>query len=84
MRSGFRDCYRRALAREARLQGRVVIEMKVVSSGEILTATASGDGLPAEQLECMLDVVGAHRFPPPEGGSAVVRVPVRFVPEEPR
>lgn len=70
-------CYERGLASNPSLAGRVELEFRVETSGQ-----TSGARLPTNELgdavgNCIIAEARRLRFPPPEGGSVVVRQ--RFV-----
>lgn len=80
MRPGFRACYQRGLVANPDAQGRITLSLKVGPGGEVQAANASSTGnIPAEVLSCVKQRALAARFSPPEGGTAVVQVPVTFV-----
>ncbi|MBM4361722.1 MAG: AgmX/PglI C-terminal domain-containing protein, partial [Deltaproteobacteria bacterium] len=80
MRAGFRNCYNRALAQNPDVEGRISLAIRVGPGGEVqsVNATASG-GLPDGVVSCVKARAQAAQFDPPQGGSAVVQVPVTFV-----
>jgi hypothetical protein len=80
MRAGFRRCYTRALSTNPDVQGRISLNIKVGPGGEVAGVTASASGnLPAEVIACVQARAKASRFDPPQGGMAVIQVPVTFV-----
>jgi hypothetical protein len=80
MRAGFRRCYQKALAENPDIEGGVRLMIKVGPGGEVsgVTATPSGN-LPASVVSCVQARARSGQFAPPDGGSAVVQVPVTFV-----
>jgi hypothetical protein len=80
MRAGFRACYNRGLAGNPDIQGKIMLKIKVGPTGQVLgvTNTTSGD-LPPAVVSCVEARAKAAQFAPPEGGAAVVQVPVSFV-----
>lgn len=80
MRAGFRNCYNKGLQENPDAQGSIKLTIKVGPGGEVsgVTATPSGN-LPASVVACVQARARSAQFDPPEGGSAVVNVPVTFV-----
>lgn len=80
MRAGFRACYNRGLAENPDSQGSIRLSIKVGPGGEVQSVGASPSGnLPGSVVSCVRARAQAAQFDPPEGGSAVVVVPVTFV-----
>jgi hypothetical protein len=80
MRAGFRACYTRALAANPDASGRISLALRIGPGGEVTQVTASSSGnLPASVVNCVRSRAKAGRFAPPQGGSAVVSVPVNFI-----
>ncbi len=80
MRAGFRACYNRGLAENPDSQGSIRLSIKVGPGGEVQGVGASPSGnLPGSVVSCVRARAQAAQFDPPEGGSAVVVVPVTFV-----
>ncbi len=80
MRAGFRACYNRGLAQNPDSQGSIRLTIRVGPGGEVQGVSASSSGsLPGSVVGCVRSRASAAQFAPPEGGSAVVVVPVTFV-----
>ena len=79
MRSDFRYCYHAALTTNGQLQGASRIVIKVAADGRVAEAKALGVGVPVEMVECLLRRAVASQFDPPEGGAAIIAVPLTFV-----
>ena len=80
MRAGFRACYNRGLATNPDASGKINLRIKVGAGGEVAGVAASSSGnLPASVVNCVKGRARSARFSPPEGGAAVVSVPVSFV-----
>jgi hypothetical protein len=80
MRAGFRACYQRGLNENPDANGSIRLTIKVGPGGEVAGVTASPSGsLPASVVSCVQARAQAAQFDPPEGGSAVIQVPVTFV-----
>jgi hypothetical protein len=80
MRPRFRACYQALLEhRNPRAAGRVRLRLRVDCEGRIRSMDAEASGVDRETVECMFATARGDRFDPPEGGSAVVSIPVTFV-----
>jgi hypothetical protein len=80
MRAGFRACYNRGLASNPDIQGKIMLNIKVGPTGQVLGVSNTTSGsLPSEVVSCVEARAKAAQFSPPEGGVAVVQVPVSFV-----
>jgi hypothetical protein len=80
MRAGFRACYNRGLQENPDAQGSIRLTIRVGPGGEVQGVSASPSGnLPASVVGCVQSRASAAQFAPPEGGSAVIVVPVTFV-----
>jgi len=80
MRAGFRSCYQRGLSENPDAAGSIRLTIRVGAGGEVAGVTPSPSGsLPASVISCVVARAQAAQFDPPEGGSAVIAVPVTFV-----
>jgi hypothetical protein len=80
MRAGFRSCYNRGLATNPDASGKIDLKLRVGPGGEVTGVAASTSGnLPESVVSCVKARAKSARFSPPDGGSAVVSVPVSFV-----
>ena len=80
MRAGFRNCYQRGLAENPDSAGSIRLTIRVGAGGEVAGVSPSPSGnLPASVISCVVARAQAAQFDPPEGGSAVIAVPVTFV-----
>ncbi|MCA9597075.1 MAG: AgmX/PglI C-terminal domain-containing protein [Myxococcales bacterium] len=80
MRAGFRACYNRGLQENPDAQGSIRLTIRVGPGGEVQGVSASAGGnLPGSVVSCVRSRASAAQFDPPEGGSAVINVPVTFV-----
>src|SRR6478609_1209814 len=80
MRAGFRNCYQRGLAENPDAAGSIRLTIRVGAGGEVAGVSAVPSGsLPASVVSCVQARAQAAQFDPPEGGSAVIAVPVTFV-----
>jgi hypothetical protein len=80
MRAGFRNCYQRGLAENPDAAGSIRLTIRVGAGGEVAGVSPSTSGsLPASVVSCVVARAQAAQFDAPEGGSAVIAVPVTFV-----
>jgi len=80
MRAGFRNCYQRGLQQNPDAQGSIKLTIRVGPGGEVAGVSAAPTGnLPPSVVSCVQARAQAAQFSPPEGGSAVIQVPVTFV-----
>lgn len=80
MQAGFRRCYNTALQSNPDAAGSIRLTIKVGPGGEVSSVSASPSGnLPESVVTCVTSRAKAAQFSPPEGGAAVVNVPVTFV-----
>jgi hypothetical protein len=80
MRAGFRNCYNRGLATNPDSEGKISLSLRIGPGGEVqgVTATPSGN-LPSSVVGCVKARASAAQFTPPQGGTAVIQVPVTFL-----
>jgi hypothetical protein len=79
MKAGFRNCFNRELAANPDAQGTIRLSIKVGPGGEVQSVTAAPSGNLGSAVECVKARAKSAQFDPPEGGSAVIVVPVTFV-----
>jgi len=79
MRPSFRACYNALLGRNREAQGTVRVTLRVNCVGRVIALHATAHGIDRETVACMFDTAMKAQFEPPEGGSAVINVPVTFV-----
>jgi outer membrane biosynthesis protein TonB len=80
MRAGFRACYNRGLADNPDIEGKIALTIKVGPTGQVASVVASKTGnIPPDVLECVKARATSATFTPPQGGAAVIQVPVSFV-----
>lgn len=80
MRAAFRACYQRGLSEDPDAGGSIKLTIRVGPGGEVSGVTASPSGnLSATVVSCVQNRAQMAQFEPPEGGSAVISVPVTFV-----
>jgi hypothetical protein len=80
MRPSFHICYNQGLISNPDASGKISLKIQVGADGGVTGVAASVSGnLPAEVVECVKRRARSGRFNPPDGGSAVIDVPVTFV-----
>jgi hypothetical protein len=79
MRTAFRECYQHALVEAPELRGSVRIVIRVGADGHVVDARGAAMGLRSRDVDCLLKRAVLGVFAPPEGGSAIIAVPVTFV-----
>jgi len=79
MRAGFRACYQRGLAENPDAAGNILLTIHVGAGGEVTGVSGSSGTLPPTVVGCVKSRAQAATFDAPEGGSAVISVPVTFV-----
>jgi hypothetical protein len=80
MRAGFRACYQRGLSENPDAAGSIRLTIRVGAGGEVAGVSPAPSGsLPASVISCVVARAQSAQFDPPEGGSAVIAVPVTFV-----
>jgi hypothetical protein len=78
-RKDFRACYLTERATRPEAAGTVHLTVRVACDGAVLSLQADATGITEPMLGCMFERARASKFEPPEGGSAVIKVPVTFV-----
>lgn len=77
-----RGCYERALRQNSTLQGRLVVSVRISSSGSVCSASLANDSLGDPSVaSCVLQKFRSGAFAPPVGGCADVQVPISFMPK---
>jgi predicted flap endonuclease-1-like 5' DNA nuclease len=80
MRAGFRACYNRGLAENPDIEGKIALSIRVGPTGQVVGVTATKTGnIPDSVIECVKSRATSASFAAPQGGAAVVQVPVSFV-----
>jgi hypothetical protein len=59
----------------------VRITIAVGADGRVTESRGTGYGVPIEMVDCILTRAASTQFAAPEGGKAVIAVPVTFVKE---
>jgi hypothetical protein len=77
----FRGCYEAGLARDPKLEGRVVVRFVIGRDGRVSSAEDAGSDLPdAAVVDCVVGRFRAFTFPEPEGGIVTVVYPIHLSP----
>jgi outer membrane biosynthesis protein TonB len=80
MRAGFRACYNRGLSENPDIEGKIQLSIKVGPTGQVASVAATKTGnLPESVVDCVKARANSANFSAPQGGAAVVQVPVSFV-----
>jgi hypothetical protein len=79
MRGRFRRCYQQGLNQNPEMQGSATLTAKIGPNGEVLGVGGGATGSLGPIVPCLKAVVRSGNFAPPEGGSAVVSIPITFV-----
>ncbi|HEX9297933.1 MAG TPA: AgmX/PglI C-terminal domain-containing protein [Polyangiaceae bacterium] len=80
-----RPCYERALRVNSALQGKLMVNVRIDSQGNVCSASISDDAMHSPEVSnCVMGMFRSARFPPPTGGCIDAKVPLSFVPREGR
>jgi len=79
LKPAFARCYDAELEHSPGRRGTIRLTIRVAASGEVSEVEATSEGDLVETIGCAKAVARGAKFPPPEGGSAVITVPVPFV-----
>jgi tetratricopeptide (TPR) repeat protein len=82
MQADFRACYQASLEHESTPEGAVRLVIRIGPDGRVAEVKAAGLKLPRSTVDCLLKRAALARFEPPEGGSAIITVPVTFVKQD--
>jgi hypothetical protein len=78
-----RPCYERALRVNAALQGKMTVNVRIDSQGNVCSTGISQDAIHSTEVaNCVMGMFRSAKFPPPSGGCVDVNVPLSFVPRE--
>jgi hypothetical protein len=78
-----RPCYERALRVNAALQGKLLVSVRVDSTGLVCSTGVAQDGIHSSEVSaCVLGMFRSSRFPVPTGGCVDINVPMSFIPKE--
>lgn len=81
-RDPIRQCYERALQRDATLRGEIIVRVRVESDGSVSETSTGGDSVLISVGRCIEQILSGARFPRPVGGPATVAAPFVFAPGE--
>ena len=71
-----KSCYERGLSKDPSLAGRVEVEATIGTSGRVEVSEIVSSTIKSKAVEdCIVAASRRWRFPPPEGGTVVVRYP---------
>jgi len=80
MSPGFKRCYRRGVEQAPDQAGAITLTLRIGPGGEVSSVSASTSGnLSSAVIECVKGVARGGQFAPPDGGSAVIDIPLSFV-----
>ena len=79
MRGRFKACYQAGLRQNPEMAGSVSLVATIGPNGEVRGVSGGGGGGLGAIVGCLKAVVRSGAFAPPEGGSAVVSIPITFV-----
>jgi hypothetical protein len=74
-------CYRHALDEDPTMRGTVRVTAKIGANGEVRSVQTANGGLSSSMVACVSRVVSGAQFAPPEGGDAVVNIPMTYIPQ---
>lgn len=78
MAAGFRRCYAHALRQDAGTRGVLEVTASIDAAGVVSSMQESHTGLTPGLVSCILAGVQASVFASPQGGSAIIVIPIRF------
>jgi TonB family protein len=81
LRGLLRACYRHEIDTDPNARGTVRVTATVGPNGEVKSVQTANGGLSSAMASCVSRVVKGAVFNPPEGGSAIVTVPMTFIPQ---
>jgi len=80
MSPGFKRCYRRAVEQAPDQAGSITLTLRIGPGGEVSSVSAQSSGsLSSAVVDCVKGVARGGQFAPPDGGSAVIDIPLSFV-----
>jgi len=78
-----RPCYERALRVNSSLQGKMTVNVRIDSQGNVCSTGIAQDAIHSTEVaNCVMGMFRSAKFPPPSGGCVDVNVPLSFVPRE--
>lgn len=82
MQADFRACYRKSLATNSDIEGKVELILQVAADGHVTNVKAQASSLPHYAVDCLVKRAALGRFDPPMGGATQFTLPVTFVKQE--
>ncbi len=82
MQADFRACYRKSLATNSDVEGKVDLVLQVAADGHVTDVKAIRSSLPNYAVDCLIKRASVGRFDPPMGGATQFTLPVTFVKQE--
>ena len=79
LRDAFTSCYRQELAVARGREGKLRLTLRIDAAGNVSEATIEPQGDLELTAACVKTVALGAKFAPPDGGSAVIAVPITFV-----
>ena len=79
MKGRFRSCYQAGLNSNPEMSGNVTLVATIGPNGEVLSVGGGGGGGLGAIVGCLKSIVQSASFSPPEGGKAIVSIPITFV-----
>ncbi len=79
MRGRFKACYQAGLNQNPEMSGSATLVAKIGPNGQVTSVGGGAGGSLGSIVPCLKAVVRSGAFSPPEGGSAVVSIPITFV-----
>ncbi len=79
LRGRFKRCYQAGLNHNPEMAGSVSLVARVGPNGEVTSVGGSASGPLSKIVPCLKAVVRSAAFSPPEGGSAVIVIPISFL-----
>lgn len=76
-------CYDNALAQDATLKGKVMLNVRIGPTGQVCNASVVSNDMGSQQVaSCVAGYFRNANFPAPKGGCAEVNVPMNFMPRQ--
>ena len=79
MKGRFRNCYNAGLKSDPEMAGSATLTARIGPSGEVTSVGGGASGGLSKIVPCLKSVVRGGGFAAPEGGSAMISIPITFV-----
>jgi hypothetical protein len=80
LRAGFRACYNAGLNVDPTMAGKVILSVKIASTGEVASVDPSGNtGLSENVVQCLVRKVRNAQFDSPGPNGSTLQIPITFV-----